>query len=131
MAEARSADPGAAAQAAPSLSNKYTVGNVVKALVAGGLAGGISRTAVAPLERLKILMQVQGNDRVYRNTWQVGGKVVWMNWCWVLESERSMHSSNSLTQVAPQQARIPVSPLTQCSTLTDLFSLSLSQIHRG
>jgi hypothetical protein len=30
-----------------------------------------SRTAVAPLERLKILMQVQGNQQVYRSTWQV------------------------------------------------------------
>lgn len=30
-----------------------------------------SRTAVAPLERLKILMQVQGNQKVYRSTWQV------------------------------------------------------------
>jgi hypothetical protein len=26
---------------------------------------------VAPLERLKILMQVQGNQKVYQNTWQV------------------------------------------------------------
>ena len=30
-----------------------------------------SRTAVAPLERLKILMQVQGNERVYTGVWQV------------------------------------------------------------
>lgn len=30
-----------------------------------------SRTAVAPIERLKILMQVQGNDKVYTNMWQV------------------------------------------------------------
>ena len=29
-----------------------------------------SRTAVAPLERLKILMQVQGNSRVYTGVWQ-------------------------------------------------------------
>jgi hypothetical protein len=33
-------------------------------------SGCRSRTAVAPLERLKILMQVQGNERVYRSTWQ-------------------------------------------------------------
>ena len=30
-----------------------------------------SRTAVAPLERLKILMQVQGNQKVYTGVWQV------------------------------------------------------------
>ena len=30
-----------------------------------------SRTAVAPLERLKILMQVQGKERVYRGVVQV------------------------------------------------------------
>jgi hypothetical protein len=31
---------------------------------------GRSRTAVAPLERLKILMQVQGKERVYRGVVQ-------------------------------------------------------------
>lgn len=30
-----------------------------------------SRTAVAPLERLKILMQVQGSSKVYTGVWQV------------------------------------------------------------
>ena len=32
--------------------------------------GRRSRTAVAPLERLKILMQVQGNQKVYTGVWQ-------------------------------------------------------------
>lgn len=30
-----------------------------------------SRTAVAPLERLKILMQVQGSSKLYTGVWQV------------------------------------------------------------
>jgi hypothetical protein len=67
----------------PPPQNKPTWLSIGKALVAGGLAGGISRTCVAPLERLKILMQVQGNDRVYRNTWQVrcGRGVLWRRIC--------------------------------------------------
>jgi hypothetical protein len=34
----------------------------VKQFVAGGIAGGVSRTVVSPLERMKILFQVQGPE---------------------------------------------------------------------
>ena len=50
------ADGGAARYG--SLWEKVTL-TQVKHLVAGGVAGAVSRTAVSPLERLKILYQLQ------------------------------------------------------------------------
>lgn len=37
----------------------------VKELIAGGFAGGFAKTAVAPLERVKILFQVIINYAIY------------------------------------------------------------------
>ncbi|KAK9794349.1 hypothetical protein WJX73_009698 [Symbiochloris irregularis] len=54
----------------PQHSKSLSAQSIAKALLAGGVAGGVSRTAVAPLERLKILMQVQGNQKVYTGVWQ-------------------------------------------------------------
>jgi Mitochondrial carrier protein len=36
--------------------------DTIKHLIAGGVAGAVSRTAVSPMERMKILFQVQGPE---------------------------------------------------------------------
>ncbi|KAJ3056456.1 hypothetical protein HK097_006775 [Rhizophlyctis rosea] len=42
--------------------------DTVKHLTAGGFAGAVSRTIVSPLERMKIMMQVQGVDGRHKGT---------------------------------------------------------------
>ncbi|PIA49094.1 hypothetical protein AQUCO_01300147v1 [Aquilegia coerulea] len=51
--------------------------SICKSLVAGGVAGGLSRTAVAPLERLKILLQVQNPHNIKYNGTLQGLKYIW------------------------------------------------------
>ncbi|KAG7673038.1 putative Mitochondrial adenine nucleotide transporter ADNT1 [Nannochloris sp. 'desiccata'] len=63
---------------------------ITKSLVAGGVAGAVSRTAVAPLERLKILMQIQGNDKVYTG---IGQGISHM---WRTDGVRGLFKGNGL-----------------------------------
>ncbi|KAH9787585.1 mitochondrial adenine nucleotide transporter ADNT1 [Citrus sinensis] len=55
----------------------YAVLSICKSLVAGGVAGAVSRTAVAPLERLKILLQVQNPHSIKYNGTIQGLKYIW------------------------------------------------------
>ncbi|KAF8800279.1 mitochondrial carrier [Phlegmacium glaucopus] len=58
---------------APSRSSLWVVSpEVASYFVAGGCAGAASRTVVSPLERLKIIQQVQprGSDSQYKGVWR-------------------------------------------------------------
>ena len=48
----------------------------VKDLLAGGTAGAISKTAVAPIERVKLLLQTQDSNPMIKSG-QVRQSVVW------------------------------------------------------
>jgi len=49
---------------------------VIKHLIAGGIAGGVSRTVVSPFERMKILFQIQGPSSTgYTGIWGTLAKI--------------------------------------------------------
>lgn len=52
-------------RAAASVSASDAALNTVKALSAGAFAGALSRTVTSPLERLKVLKQVQSHNTKY------------------------------------------------------------------
>lgn len=74
---------------------------ICKSLVAGGVAGGVSRTAVAPLERLKILLQVQNRHYVKYN-----GTVQGLKYIWKTEGFRGMFKGNgtNCARIIPNSA---------------------------
>ncbi|CAA2934281.1 mitochondrial adenine nucleotide transporter ADNT1 [Olea europaea subsp. europaea] len=80
---------------------KYQVYSVCKSLIAGGVAGGVSRTAVAPLERLKILLQVQNPHNIKYN-----GTVQGLKYIWRTEGFRGLFKGNgtNCARIVPNSA---------------------------
>ncbi|GCB61544.1 hypothetical protein scyTo_0012935 [Scyliorhinus torazame] len=64
--------------AAPG-SNLFDMASFVKDLLAGGIAAAISKTAVAPIERVKLLLQVQASS-----------KQISVDQRWTSEAQRSL-----------------------------------------
>ncbi|XP_030457261.1 mitochondrial adenine nucleotide transporter ADNT1 [Syzygium oleosum] len=79
----------------------YAVLSICKSLVAGGVAGGVSRTAVAPLERLKILLQVQNPHSIKYN-----GTVQGLKYIWRTEGFRGLFKGNgtNCARIVPNSA---------------------------
>ncbi|XP_050376850.1 mitochondrial adenine nucleotide transporter ADNT1-like [Argentina anserina] len=75
--------------------------SIAKSLVAGGVAGGVSRTAVAPLERLKILLQVQNPHSIKYN-----GTVQGLKYIWRTEGFRGLFKGNgtNCARIVPNSA---------------------------
>ncbi|KAI8546226.1 hypothetical protein RHMOL_Rhmol07G0101000 [Rhododendron molle] len=75
--------------------------SICKSLVAGGVAGGVSRTAVAPLERLKILLQVQNPHSV-----KYSGTVQGLKYIWRTEGFRGLFKGNgtNCARIVPNSA---------------------------
>ncbi|KAE8056039.1 hypothetical protein FH972_012841 [Carpinus fangiana] len=79
----------------------HAVLSICKSLVAGGVAGGVSRTAVAPLERLKILLQVQNPHSIKYN-----GTIQGLKYIWKTEGFRGLFKGNgtNCARIIPNSA---------------------------
>ncbi|KAA3460104.1 mitochondrial adenine nucleotide transporter ADNT1-like isoform X1 [Gossypium australe] len=75
--------------------------SICKSLVAGGVAGGVSRSAVAPLERLKILLQVQNPHGI-----KYSGTIQGLKYIWKTEGFRGMFKGNgtNCARIIPNSA---------------------------
>ncbi|PPD95839.1 hypothetical protein GOBAR_DD07146 [Gossypium barbadense] len=79
----------------------YAILSICKSLAAGGVAGGVSRTAVAPLERLKILLQVQNPHSIKYN-----GTIQGLKYIWRTEGFRGLFKGNgtNCARIVPNSA---------------------------
>ncbi|ESQ37754.1 hypothetical protein EUTSA_v10028766mg [Eutrema salsugineum] len=79
----------------------YAILSVCKSLFAGGVAGGVSRTAVAPLERMKILLQVQNPHNI-----KYSGTVQGLKYIWRTEGLRGLFKGNgtNCARIVPNSA---------------------------
>ncbi|XP_077251204.1 mitochondrial adenine nucleotide transporter ADNT1 [Tasmannia lanceolata] len=79
----------------------HAILTVCKSLFAGGVAGGVSRTAVAPLERLKILLQVQNPHNIKYN-----GTIQGLKYIWRTEGFRGLFKGNgtNCARIVPNSA---------------------------
>ncbi|KAG2331158.1 hypothetical protein Bca4012_019268 [Brassica carinata] len=79
----------------------YAVLSICKSLFAGGVAGGVSRTAVAPLERMKILLQVQNPHNI-----KYSGTVQGLKYIWRTEGLRGLFKGNgtNCARIVPNSA---------------------------
>ncbi|KAJ6287585.1 hypothetical protein OIU77_005043 [Salix suchowensis] len=75
--------------------------SICKSLFSGGVAGGVSRTSVAPLERLKILLQVQNPHRI-----QYNGTIQGLKYIWRTEGLRGLFKGNGTycARIVPNSA---------------------------
>lgn len=82
-------------------SPSHALISISKSLAAGGIAGGVSRTAVAPLERLKILLQVQNPHSIKYN-----GTVQGLKYIWQTEGLRGLFKGNgtNCARIVPNSA---------------------------
>ncbi|XP_074317701.1 mitochondrial adenine nucleotide transporter ADNT1-like [Silene latifolia] len=82
-------------------SPNYALLSISKSLAAGGIAGAVSRTAVAPLERLKILLQVQNPHSIKYN-----GTIQGLKYIWQTEGLRGLFKGNgtNCARIVPNSA---------------------------
>ena len=61
------------------MSKGFDPASFAKDFLAGGIAAAISKTAVAPIERVKLLLQVQATSKQIAAKDQYKGKPIYVN----------------------------------------------------